>query len=283
MAFEFQSLSVLDTWAVQLYTYLPKLGLGLLILVAGVLIGRLSGGVSTRILRKLGIDRAAHTTGISDVAKQAGIVSPVSRILGKLVEYVIYLVAIMMAFDVFGLYVLTSVLTTIITYIPKIFGAVTILVVGFIVSGFTAEIVKKAVKGAGVDSVARNVGVGVGLGELAEGVVRYFLYIAVVLIALDTLQISMEVLGWLFTITAAALALSGALILVLSAKDIGPNIAAGLFIDSNKILKKGDKVTIKDYSGKVEEIGSIFTTIKTRKGLVKIPNNQLMKLEIERH
>lgn len=277
---EFQSIPLLDALATQVYAYLPKLGLGLLVLLAGVAAGKLAGSFTTRLLIRLGLDRAAQTTGLSEVAKQIGFAPSFSEIIGLLAKYILYLLALMLAFDIFGIYALTNVLTTTFSYLPKVIGAVAILVLGFIIAGALAEIVGRGIKGAGVDKVAAGVGIKTSLGDTAESAVRYFLYIIVLLISLRTLEVSSDILNWLFTIGVAAALFAGAAILVISAKDIAPNVAAGVFIDSNKTLKTGQKIKFRQYSGTVESIGITHTAIKTKGGLVQVPNYLLMKEEL---
>lgn len=277
---EFQSLPLLDALANQVYRYLPKFGLGVLLLLIGVIAGRLIGSFITQLLIRVGVDRAAQKTGLSEVAKQIGLQPSFAEITGLLARYLTYLLSVMLAFDVFGIYVLTNVLTATFTYLPKVIGAVAILVLGFIISGALAEIVGRSIRGAGVDKVAGGVGIKTSMGDTAEAIVRYFLYIIVVLISLRTLEISTEILNWIFTIGVAAAVFSGAAVLLISAKDIAPNVAAGMFLESNKALRLGQKIKFRQHSGTVESIGLVHTVIKTKGGPVLIPNHLLMKEEI---
>ncbi len=276
---EFQSLPLLDALASQIYSYLPKLGLGLLTLLLGAAAGKLAGSFITRLLIRAGIDRAAQSTGLSDVAKQVGLPPSFSEIIGLLVRYVIYLLAVITAFDVFGIYTLASVLTITFSYLPKVIGAVAILVLGFIIAGALAEVVGRGIRGAGVDKVAGGVGIKTSMGDTAEAIVRYFLYIIVVLISLRTLEVSADILNWVFTIGVAAAMFAGAAVIVISAKDISPNVAAGLFLDSNRTLKAGQKIRFRQYVGTIESIGLTHTAIKTKNGTVHIPNHLLMNEE----
>lgn len=279
---DFKSINAMDYWASQFYLYLPKLGLGLLVLIVGVLASKAAGGMVARLLKKIGFDTATQKTGITDIAKVAGIQQSISDAIGDLVKYAGYLMALMLSFDIFGMQVITGVLGTIISYIPRLIGSVAILVVGFITASVIAEVIKHGLQSAGADDVAKKVGMNISLGEIAETLVRYFLYIAVVLISLGTLGISAEVLTWLFTTAAAAIVLTGALILVISLRDIGPSIATGVFIKSEKALKKGDRITVKGHTGEVIQVGLVYTTVKTKKGTVEIPNKTLANEEFER-
>jgi len=276
---EFQSIPLLDALATQVYAYLPKLGFGLILLLAGIAAGKLVSSFITRLLIRLGLDRAAQNTGLSDVAKQIGFAPSFSELIGLLVKYLIYLLMLMLAFDIFGIYTLTNVLTITFSYLPKVIGAVAILILGFIMAGALAEIVGRSIKGAGVDKVATGVGIKTSLGDTAESTVRYFLYSIVTLISLRTLEISTEILNWVFTIGVAAALFAGAAILVISAKDIAPNVAAGVFIDSNKTLKAGQKIKFRQYAGTIEAIGITHTAIKTKAGRVQVPNHLLMNEE----
>ena len=273
---QFKTFQIFETLIVDFYAFLPQLILGALTLVIGIIIGKWVYKAVRRLLKSLSFDKAAETTGLTTIAKEAHILTPFSEIIATLVKYVIYLIAIMLAFDIFNLPMIGEVLSSILSYLPRLIGAVSILIVGFIISGFIADLVGKAVKGAGINKIAEDVGVRFGMSELAEGLTRYFLYIAVILISLSTLQISTNILTQLITILMGGVVLAGVVIIVLALKDIAPNIGAGLYFESNKTFKKGQKIEFGGNSGVIEEVGFVYTIIKTRKGSLRVPNRELL-------
>lgn len=276
---ELKTLLIMENWLVQFYNYLPRLAIGILVLVIGILLGKVSYKVVRKSLSTIGLDKAAKATGLTDIAKQAKVKAQFSDVFATLVKYILYLVALAIAFDVFGLYVIGSVLSTMIAYVPRLIGAVVILVFGFIISGFVANIIGHAVKGAGINEIAEDVGVKFGLAELAENVTRYFLYVTVILITLTTLQISTNLLSLLFTVLIGGFVATGCLVLVISLKDLAPNIVTGLYFESNKSFRKGQRIQFRNHTGTIKDVGIVYTLIETSKGTVKVPNVELIREE----
>jgi len=258
---ELNTLFTMKNWAIQFYNFLPRLAIGVIVLVVGLVMGKVAYKIVTKSLAKIGLDKAAKATGLTDIAKQVRIKSRFSEVFGSLIKYTVYLVTLVIAFDIFGLSVIGSVLSAMVLYIPRLIGAVVILVFGFILSGFIANVIGRAVKGAGINEIAEDVGVKFGLAEMAESITRYFLYVAVVLVTLTTLQISTHLLTLMFTVL------------------IGGLVATGLYFESNRTFKKGQKIEFKDYRGVIKEVGLVYTVIETPKGSVKVPNAELIKEE----
>lgn len=276
---ELKTLLIMKTWLVQFYNFLPNLAIGTIVLVVGIVLGRLSYKIVAKALAKIGVDRAAKVTGLTDIARQAKVKSHISEVFGTLIKYAVYLVALVVAFDIFGLSVIGSVLSAVVMYLPRLIGAVIILLFGFIISGFIADVIGRAMKGAGINAIAEDVGVKFGLAELVENIARYFLYVAVVLVTLTTLQISTNLLTLMFTVLIGGFVATGCLVLVLSLKDLAPNITTGLYFESNRIFKRGQKIQFRSHTGTIKDVGLVFTVIETPKGLVKIPNVELIREE----
>lgn len=84
--------------------YLPTVLAVLVILLVGYIFGRILGGLVTRIVRKIGIDRYAQGTAMEEVGSGDG----VAYGLGKIVSYYVYFVTILAAADVLGISQLTG-------------------------------------------------------------------------------------------------------------------------------------------------------------------------------
>lgn len=276
---QLQTIALVEGLLAQFSQQAPKLGLSFLTLVAGILLGKAVAKATSDILKKVGLDKAARLTGLQTIFNSIGIHSVPSEFIGRLLKYILYILVVMVSFDILGLYMIGSVFGAIIGYLPRVIGSVAILVIGLIISGVFAELVGRGIRGAGVDEVAKGVGVRFGMADLAEAITRYILYIAVAMIALSTLQINTTILALLLTIIAGAVALAGSLLLVLSFRDLGPDLAAGLYLETNRILRPGSKIKFKNISGTIKKAGLVFTTVETRNGIVRIPNKLLLEEE----
>lgn len=147
---------------------------------------------------------------------------------------------------------------------PSIIAALIILVMGYLISKLIAHIVSKAMNRSKIDGSARS---------FLVSVVRIFLYVIVIVMALSMLKVPMSSI--LTVLGAAGLAVSLALQNCLS------NLCGGFIILFSKPFSSGDTVELDGTVGKVSAIGILYTKIKTLDGkTVYIPNGKVSDSKI---
>jgi hypothetical protein len=170
------------------FGFVPQLLGFLLVLLIGYIVARIVKGVLTRVLEKVGTDRALHSgsTG-SYVDKIAPGIKP-SQVVGKLAFWFIFLGAVSIAVSQLGIPALTTFVAAIGSYLPNVIAAILI----FIVAGVIAA----AVGGL----VARTMG-DTPTGKVVGSVVPVLVMAIATFMILNQLQITTEIV----TITYAAL------------------------------------------------------------------------------
>lgn len=143
--------------------------------------------------------------------------------------------------------------------LPSLIMAALILIIGILVSKMIAHIVGKAVKKSHIDGAARS---------FLMSLVRIFLYIIVVIMALSVLKVPMSSIITIFG--AAGLAVSLALQTCLS------NLAGGFIILFSKPFVSGDMIEFDGTVGKVVSISILYTKMITPDGkTVLVPNGTI--------
>ena len=139
--------------------------------------------------------------------------------------------------------------------------AVLILIVAWIVSRLAGRAVRNITGHLG--------GIPPEIAVLAGRVVRYFVIVLGIGIALTTLGADMQPLlaATLVVAVAAALSLRG----------IAENFAAGVVLQTSRPIEAGDVVDIKGYTGTVREINGRAVVIETFDGaVVHVPNSDTL-------
>lgn len=122
--------------------FVPKLVAFLVILVIGWVIAKVLGKVVGKVLDKVGFDRVVERGGIKTMLERGNY--DASQLIAKVVYYAILLIALEVAFGVFGPNPISTVLTAIVGWLPKLIVAMLIIVV----VGAIAKAVKDLVSGA---------------------------------------------------------------------------------------------------------------------------------------
>jgi uncharacterized membrane protein len=130
-----------NAWS-AIATFVPKLLAFLLILFIGWLIAKALSKVVDKVLERVGFDRVVERGGINRM--MSGSKYDASDIIAKLVYYAVLLIALQMAFGVFGSNPVSAMLTGIVAWLPKAVVAIVIVVV----AGAVARAVKDLITGA---------------------------------------------------------------------------------------------------------------------------------------
>lgn len=117
------------------------------------------------------------------------------------------------------------------------------------------------------------------LEEFISSGLTYLTYFAFVTLSLEMLGLNPQV----FNLIAAGIIAVVVISILLAVKDIIPNAIAGIFIHLSNHIREGDSITVKDITGKVEQVGMVETKLKTRVGdTIYVPNSLLMKSIVAR-
>jgi small-conductance mechanosensitive channel len=173
---------------------LPALIGAILILIIGYIIAKVLQGVVTRVLQSMGFEGWMEQGGIKQFFDRSQTRQTPLSILGKLVFWLVFFIAISMAVDTLGITAISDVLAQFIAYIPQIIAAVLILVLATLLANFVAGIVR----GATGSSVA---------GSVAQ----YGIIVFAAFAALTQLGIAEELIAPTFLILLGSVALAAAL------------------------------------------------------------------------
>src|SRR5215210_801421 len=134
---------------------LPALIGALIILVIGFIIARVLQGIVTRVLQSMGFEGWMEQGGIKQFFERSQTTQTPLSILGKLIFWLVFFIAITMAVDTLGISAISDVLAQFIAYIPQIIAAILILVLATLLANFVAGIVRGATGSNIAGSVAQ--------------------------------------------------------------------------------------------------------------------------------
>ncbi|WP_084145562.1 mechanosensitive ion channel family protein [Amycolatopsis jejuensis] len=178
-------------------TFVPKLVGFLIILLIGWLIAKAVSKGLGLVLGKLGFARMVEKTGLTGMVKGANL--DATTVLVKLVYYFILLIALQLAFGVFGpANPVSQLLNDIIAFLPRIVVALVLIVVAAAIAKVVRDVVTSAMTGRSAGRL---------LGTIAYWLIMAFGIIA----ALGQVNIATSVTG---PVLVAVLATIGGVIVV---------------------------------------------------------------------
>jgi small-conductance mechanosensitive channel len=124
------------------FNYVPQLIGAIIILIVGYVVAKLLQTVVTRVLRALGFEHWMERGGIKQFFDRAQTRQTPTSILGTLVFWFVFIIAIVMATDALGIRQVSAVLGGLIAYIPSVIAAVLILILAALLASFLAGIIR---------------------------------------------------------------------------------------------------------------------------------------------
>lgn len=180
--------------------FLPNLIGALLILLIGWIIAIGLDKLVTQLLKQIKLDSALNRLGTKTLLKKSGVDLEISDFIGGLVKWTILLVAFLAAADVLGLSKITDFLNQILNYIPNVFVAIAILLIGMLAANFFAHVVRGGVGAAKVH-----------LANFLAAITKWTIWIFTILVALNQLGIAAVIIDRLITAIFFMIAIAGGL------------------------------------------------------------------------
>lgn len=148
VALDVLNISVISIPAVNMlnliFSYIPSIFVGLVIIVIGCMIGKFVGQIVTRLIASAGLD-AKLSTLIGDKSKIV-----LSKLVGTIVYAVVVIFFVVEGVNLLNLEVLANIGSVVISYMPAALGAIVIFVVALIAS----SVAEKALRKSGMNLIA---------------------------------------------------------------------------------------------------------------------------------
>ncbi len=205
--------SALQDVAQNILKFLPNLFAALIIIVFGIVVGVVVGKVIERASRLLRLDSLFEQFGIKKSFEKVGIKLSVAKILGWLSKWFVYIVTFLTVANALQLEQLSQFIHDLLLYIPNVFVAVLILVVGVLLAHFLGEIVLNAAEGAKFKAA-----------NFLTKVTQYSIIVFTILAALVQLGIAVSLIETLFTAIVGAIAVACGLAFGLGGKGIAQEL-----------------------------------------------------------
>jgi len=194
-------------------SFVPRFLSGVIILLIGVILGSLVKQVILGISKSLKIELYLKKYGVPQLQNDFTWTS----ILGEIARWFVIIVFLIPTTDVWGLPRIITVLNEFLLYLPNVFVAAVIALIGFVFARIAHDIVLASVKG--VDSQTAN--------TLAQAT-RWAINIFIILAVLSQLGVATDLIRILFTGFVAMVAIAGGIAFGLGGQGVAKDILEGI-------------------------------------------------------
>ena len=209
-------------------SYIPQIIGAIIILIVGYIIAKVLQALITRILEGVGFEDWMERGGVKQFFDRAGTRQTPSSVLGMVVFWFIFIIAITMAANALGIQQISSFLNQLIAYIPSIFVALLILFLATLLANFVSGIVRGATN-----------------SEILASIAQYAIIIYAVFAALTQLGIAVQLTANTFLILLGAVGLALAIAFGIGGREVARDIVEKAY-NRRQQVRRDDSSTTTD-------------------------------------
>ena len=202
-------MSTLNESVATIIAFIPRFLSGFILLLIGIIVATFLRQVVREGLKIIKFESFLRKYGVPESKDTANW----STIIAEIVRWFVIIVFLVPTADVWGLGKFADVLNGLLLFLPNVFVAMLLLLVGFVVSKLVYDLLLASVRGFSKESAK-----GIAL------IGRYAILIFVFLVVLNQLGIASDLIKILFSGLVALIALAGGLAFGLGGKDIAHDI-----------------------------------------------------------
>lgn len=249
----------------KIAVFLPNLVATVVILIVGIVVAKLLAKGAMKLLSRLGFNGLCERIGLTEAMTKAGVQKQPSEVVGKFIYVFLLLMILISAAETLGMNRITAILDDFILYLPKVLGALFVIMVGMFIAHVAKQSIQTAIANMGMEYAS-------SVARLAQMII----FITTFSLAVAQLEIETQMLNIVFAILLGCLGGAAAISLGLGTRSVSNNIISGVYIREQ--LRPGDQVSIGEFSGVVVSVGTVNTVLENAEGeCLSVPNHQLLQ------
>jgi hypothetical protein len=196
----------------EIGAFFPRLAAAIGILMIGFLLAKAVERATDFIFHRVGFDRWMREGGVTEALERAGTTLDPSSVLAKLVFWTVMLLVIIIAANALGVQAVMGLFSEMLAYVPHVFAAVIVLVLGLLLGEFVKDLVLASAGALAAAPILARAG-------------KAAVILLAVFMALEQLEVAQDVLLVFFIAMVGAAALAAGIAFGLGGREVAAEIA----------------------------------------------------------
>ena len=252
----------------ELASAIPNILGAIVILIFGWLITKLIVFIIKKALKLAKADKIDDKLNDIGLFGEGGVQFDIIKMVSSFVKWFLLLVFMVVAAEVGGLDMISQLIGDLMAYIPKLFAAIVIFLVGVFIASFIKNSLTSLFKSLEISG-------GNAIGQIVFALITVFVSIT----ALNQAGIDTTIITSNITLILGALLLAFAIALGLGAKDAITRLIQAFY--TRKTYELGQKIKFKDISGEIIAVNEISMNLKTKTGTLIVPIKDIVDNLVE--
>ncbi len=184
----------LNNALVGITVFIPRLLAGAVVLIIGILIASILKQAVMELLKALKVETFLRKYGVPEAREEF----TWTNILSEIVRWFVIIVFLIPTVDIWGLSRVVAILNEFLLYLPNVFIAAIIAIVGFVFARLAHDVILVSAKGVSPETSAT-----------VASIIRVAIQVFVILAVLSQLGVATDMIRILFTGLVAMMAIAG--------------------------------------------------------------------------
>ena len=261
-------LNTLESIWSEIALAIPNILGAIAILIIGWLITKIIIYVIKKALKLAKADKLDDKLNEIELFGEGKFKFNIIKMVTSFVKWLMLLVFIIVAADVAGLTIISQEIGKLLNYIPQLFTAVLLFLVGVYIASFIKKSITSLFKSLEISG-------GNGLGQLVFIIITVFVSIT----ALNQAGIDTTIITSNITLILGALLAAFALALGLGAREVVSSLLKAFY--TRKTYELGQEIKFNDIKGEIVSVNEISMTLKTKSGTLIVPIKDIVDNQVE--
>ena len=259
--------SLKDIWF-QITEIFPNIIGALVVLIIGWLITKLVVRVIKKILKLAQTEKLDKKINEIEVVEGKQLNFNTVKVVSKVVKYLMYIIIFVTASDIMGLDIITDQINNLLFYLPKLFAALIIFIVGLLLANFVKNGLKSLFESMDLSG-----------GKMISQVVFFLMLTFISITALNQAGIDTEIITNNINMIIAAFLLAFAIAFGLGAREVVGKLLKTFY--ARKTFEVGQNITFQNETYTVESVENISVILKNPKGKLIVPIDDLVENQVQ--
>ncbi|WP_400079260.1 mechanosensitive ion channel family protein [Winogradskyella sp. R77965] len=259
--------SLTNIW-LEITNIFPNIIGAFIVLIIGWIITKLVVKLIKKVLKLVKANKLDEKINEIEIVEGKQLNFDTVKVVSKVVKYLMYMILLVTASDIMGLDVITEQISDLISYLPKLFAALIVFIVGLLFANFVKNGLKSLFESMDLSG-----------GKMISQVVFFLMLTFISVTALNQAGIDTEIITNNINMIIAAFLLAFAIAFGLGAREVVGKLLKTFY--ARKTFEIGQAITFQGENYTVESVENISVILKNSKGKLIVPINDLVENQVQ--
>lgn len=259
--------SLTNIW-LEITKIFPNIIGALIVLIIGWIITKLIVKIIKKVLKLAKTDKLDEKINEIEIIEGKQLNFNTVKVVSKVVKYLMYIILLVTASDIMGLDIITRQISDLISYLPKLFAALIVFIVGLLFANFVKNGLKSLFESMDLSG-----------GKMISQVVFFLMLTFISVTALNQAGIDTEIITNNINMIIAAFLLAFAIAFGLGAREVVGKLLNTFY--ARKTFEVGQKIIFNNETYTIDAVRSISVILKNSNGTLIVPIKDIVENQVQ--